>query len=152
MKPQNVIAIFGAALLLVLTGCEGTSIGYDPSKAATTSPNDKIAVTAIDVSPDKPVAMKPWRVNMHVKNLGAQPLEDVRYEFLVNGREDNKMGTGKIPRIDPGQTVEVSSMAGTKLDQGSYRIEGRVFLDKNEETAYADRMDNWKSVQFNVAQ
>jgi hypothetical protein len=88
---------------------------------------------------------------MKIKNVGARPLDNVTYKFLLNGKGE-KLGEGKIARLNPGETVEVTSDTA-KVEQGTYRVEGRVFLEKSEEEAdYRDRINNWMATSVVVAQ
>ncbi len=152
MKPNLLLALVAAAVVTAFTGCEtGPSIAYDPSLKPSTSPGNKIAVVSISSVPTKPVAHKNWKAVMKVKNLSKETLKDVTYEFVYDGG-GKKLGSGTVPQIAPGQTVEVVSDPGDKLDQGAYRIEGRVFLANDGESLYSDRMDNWKDLSVNVAQ
>lgn len=152
MKSNYILALLGASLMIAATGCEtGPSIAYDPSLKPSSSPGNKIAVSGISAVPSKPVAHQSWKAVMKVKNLSKETLQDVSYEFVYDGG-GKKMGAGTIPQIAPGQTVEVVSDPGDKLDQGAYRIEGRVFLKDGAESLYSDRMDNWKDLNVSVAQ
>ena len=144
--------MLGALLITAFSGCEtGPSIAYDPSLKQSTSPGNKIAVVGISSVPAKPIAHQPWKAVMKVKNYSKETLRDVTYEFVYDGGA-KKLGSGTIPRIDAGQTVEVASDSAEKLDQGFYRVEGRVFLSDSSEGMYRDRMDNWKDLSVNVAQ
>ncbi|MDB6025779.1 MAG: hypothetical protein JWM68_2002 [Verrucomicrobiales bacterium] len=152
MKPTLLLALFGALVITAFTGCEtGPSIAYDPSLKPSTSPGNKIAVTAINAVPGKPIAHQSWKAVMKVKNLTKETLQNVAYEFVYDGG-GKSLGSGTVPQIAPGQTVEVVSDQADKLDQGFQRIEGRVFLKDNGESLYSDRMDNWKDLSVTVAQ
>jgi hypothetical protein len=152
MKSNLLLTLLGAALIASVPGCEtGPSIAYDPSLKSAISAENKVAVTAISARPAKPVAHQSWKAVMKVRNLSQVTLKDVSYEFLYDGG-GKILGRGKIPQISPGQVVEVASDPADKLEQGSYRIEGRVFLGNGAETVFSDRMDNWKDVNVMVAQ
>ena len=86
---------------------------------------------------------------MRVKNVSRQMLENMRYEFLLNNRASNKFGIGKVPRISPGETVQIYSEAGAPLPKGSHQLEGRVFPEKRE-ASRGDRLNNAMFIQFNV--
>jgi hypothetical protein len=151
MKLPILSAVMAAGLLAALTGCEtGPSIPYDPSLGPSASSSDKIAVTSITSTPARPVAHEDWKVTMTVRNLSHQPLKDVRYEFVYAGG-GGRLGAGTIPQIEPGQSVRVMSDSGKNFEQGSYRVEGRVFSE-GLEPLYRDRMNNWKDVNVVVAQ
>ncbi len=151
MKSNILSTLLGVALIAVVAGCEtGPSIAYDPSLKPSMSAGNKVAVVGINAVPAKPVAHQSWKAVMKVKNLSKETLRDVSYEFVYEGG-GKKLGSGTVPQIAPGQTVEVASDPGDKLDQGFYAIEGRVFL-QNGESLYSDRMDNWKDLRINVAQ
>src|SRR5262249_27821257 len=140
-----------AALFAVIAGCEtGPSIPYDPSKKPACS-TDKIAVVSIRTIPAHPVAHQGWKVAMVVRNVGQEVLKDVTYEFVYEGGA-TKFGSGMIPQINPGQSIEIASSNGEKLEQGWYRIEGRVFLCGDLEPLFSDRMNNWKQINVGVAQ
>ena len=152
MKTNLLLTLLGAAIVAVVTGCEtGPSIPYDPSLKPSMSAGNKVAVTGITAVPAKPVAHQSWKAVMKVINLSKETLHDVSYEFVYDGGA-KKLGAGVIPQIGPGQTVEVTSDPGDKIEQGFQRIEGRVFLKDNGESLYSDRMDNWKDLAITIAQ
>lgn len=151
MKTHILSAILAAAVIGAFTGCEtGPSIPYDPSLKPSDSPSDKIAVVSMMTAPARPVAHQGWKVVMRVRNLSHEKVQNVAYEFVYDGGA-TKFGSGTIPQINAGETVEVTSNQGEKLDSGMYRVEGRVFAE-GLEPMYRDRMDNWKDISVNVAQ
>jgi hypothetical protein len=150
MKSNLFLAALGVAIIAV-TGCS-SSVPYDPSIKRTFNTNDKIAVTSISTVPSQPVAHQTWNTTMRIRNLSKETLHNVSYEFVYDGGF-KRMGAGTIPKIGPGQTVEVVSDPGNRIEQGFYRLEGRVFLQNpKSEKEYIDRVDNWKDLAVTVAQ
>lgn len=149
MKSRNAVCLFFIAIILVLSGCTH-SPHYDPSIQSTASA-DLIKVVSLNVEPAKPVAPNPWRVIMRIKNISPQPLENVTYKFLIGGKGE-QLGEGKIARLDPGATVSVSSETA-KVENGNYRVEGRIFLQNAKgEPQFSDRVNNWMATTVVVAQ
>jgi hypothetical protein len=135
------------AFLTVLAGC--SSPGYDPTRSPNMSAGDKVQIASISVKPQRPVAPEPWRASMKVRNVSSQPLKDVSYTINVTPGM-NEIGRGTIAEIKPGETVEVKSDVA-RFEQGTYRVEGKVFLPKDPES-FNDRMNNIASVMVTVAQ
>jgi hypothetical protein len=151
MKLQIIIfCLFIAALGAGLSGCAHSDKAYDPSRKSAASA-DAIQVVSIAAKPIQPVAPNPWQVTMKIKNAGSVPLDNVTYKFLLNGKGES-LGEGKIARLAAGETVSVTSDVA-KVAQGTYHVEGRVFLEKPEmEPEFRDRMNNWASTTVVVAQ
>jgi hypothetical protein len=150
MKLLNSIWLCVIALSFCPGGCaHSPKKNYDPSISPDASA-DLIKVVSLTAHPLKPIAPEPWHVTMKVKNTSAQPLENVVYRFLLGGKGE-QLGEGKIARLDPGATVSVTSDVA-KVQQGTYRVEGRVFLQKTGEPQYSDRMNNWMATTVVVAQ
>lgn len=150
MKLQYNAWLCIVALSFTLAGCAHSNKNYDPSRQPAASA-DLIKVVSLTANPTKPIAPGPWRVTMKVKNVSGQALENVTYKFLLGGKGE-QLGEGKIARLDPGATVSVTSDVA-KLPQGTYRVEGRVFLGKpGAEPLFTDRMDNWMATTVVVAQ
>lgn len=147
MKLQNIFGL--VATVIGLAGC-ASSENYDPSlKPAATG--ERIKVESLSAKPAQPIAPEPWRVTMKVKNVSDRPLENLTYQFMLGGKGE-ELGKGKIARLAPGETVSVTSEEA-KLEQGTYRVEGRVFLENpGLEPEYSDRINNWKAISVVVAQ
>lgn len=149
MKLHTLVWLFLVSVGFGLAGC-AHSPAYDPSLKGDTSA-DLIKVVSLSASPAKPIAPEPWRVTMKIKNISAQPLENVTYKFLLGGKGE-QLGQGKIARLDPGATVSVRSDEA-KMSQGTYRVEGRVFLQNAKgEPVFSDRINNWMATNVVVAQ
>ena len=89
---------------------------------------------------------------MVVKNSSEEILENVRYEFSINGHGKQKFGAGKVPRIDPGQSVEINSDGPANLEEGPYRIEGCIFSSMGKDSVRPGRIIASKSAGFSVGQ
>jgi hypothetical protein len=149
MKLQNAVWLCVNALALCLVGC-AHSPQYDPSLKPVASA-DLVKVVSLTTDPARPIAPEPWRAKMKIKNTSGKALENVTYKFLLGGKGE-QIGEGKIARLDPGATVSVTSDTA-KVENGTYRVEGRVFLQNAKgEPEYTDRMNNWMATNVVVAQ
>jgi hypothetical protein len=147
MKLQTAIGL--CVVVFGLSGC-AHSPSYDPSLKPVASA-DLVKVVSLKVEPAKPIAPEPWRVTMKIKNTSGQALENVTYTFVIGGTGES-LGEGKIARLDPGATVSVKSDVA-KVENGTYRVEGRVFLQNAKgEPEFSDRMNNWMATNVVVAQ
>gem|GEM_PF-5124225 len=149
MKSQTLPIFLAATFCLFAAGCVNRA--YDPSSASAPSPTDKIQLLSMSVKPLRPIAPEPWRVSMRIKNVGQRPLSDISYTITVV-TVNEEIGRGRIPSLAAGETIEVKSDLA-HYDQGNYRVEGKVFLPKQqEEPAFADRQNNVMALTVVVAQ
>ena len=139
--------ITAIAFFATLVGC--SSPGYDPTKSTQLSAGDRIQIASMSVSPQRPIAPQPWRASMKVRNVSSQLVKDIHYTINVTPGL-NEIGRGTIAELKPGETVEIKSDVA-KFDQGTYRVEGKIFLVGDPES-FNDRMNNISSVMVTVAQ
>ncbi len=147
MKNSFFLLLTGASLL-GLAGC--ADYAYDPTRSTpTVTPGDKIQIVSITAKPEHPVVPQTTQAAIRVKNVSGKTLKDVEYVFDI-GATGEEIARGKIASLNPDETVEIKSPA-IPFEQGTYRIEGKVFLPKGqEETKYEDRMNNVKAVSVTV--